>query len=82
MMLVTLSLLSHGLVASGANFLDMPRDLRLPDLGRYQKSMAFRVVLMSSSYIIFICLVPNTGTRLVILDVLVAMLGGEIVAPH
>ena len=39
---------------------------------------------MSSSchlHIIFICLVPNTGTRLVILDVLVAMLGGGI-APH
>ena len=32
-------------------------------------------------HIIFICLVPNTGTRLVILDVLVAMLGGGI-APH
>ena len=59
--------LPHGLVASDANFLDieLPTDLRLPDSGRNEEMM----LLSCHLHIIFIWLVPNTGTRLVLLNV-------------
>ena len=65
--------ISHGLVASGANSLDIPREPRLPDLGRNQEVDALFIPFSCHLHIIFICLVPNAGTHLVILDVLVAM---------
>ena len=65
--------LSHGLVVSGANFNDTPTDQRLPDLGRNQKMMLSSCHL----HIVFICFVPNTGKRVIILGVWLVMHGRQ-----
>ena len=67
------SALSRGLVVSGANLLNTPTDLRLSDLEQYQKMM----LSAARFHVIFIFSVSNTGTRLVIWSVLVAMYGRQ-----
>ena len=75
MMLVTLSLLSHGLIASGANIFGYIERSTITRLRTKSEVDASFMSFSCHFHIIFICLVPITGTRLVTLDVLVAMLG-------
>ena len=51
----------------------MPIDLRLLDLGRNREIASFS----SRPHAVFICSVPNTGTRLVALSTLEAMYGRQ-----
>ena len=65
---------SHGLVVSGANILGYTETSTIT---RLRAEAEDDVSFISSSYrvhVVFICFVPNTGMRLVVLGVLIAML--------